>query len=1517
MAQHILCPHPLHADEFFVASRCGVEWFRCDHNTSGAYRCAPDDAELLLLGSNGRSLTMIGDADLPALRHVDASESCTNEWKSGNLTTACVSSEVNGRLCVLALDDGTVVATQWGADEIAGVYDEGHRVKRFSAPSRPAHGTSLSLLFSSQHRDGSVAVASCFVSGVNPLLLALGNDQGFVQLFDLSMCRGVRRNYSSSSASWNSAAFPAASLYEDDITDQLQALVSLQIGTCVTAVESIPGTSLTLCAGRHDSAQQQSSGLGNIGPRSTRYGMQLGVSPASLSSSVATLPPPLGTSVTNGSAALLETPLAGGPNSAAAGLVARGGGFAAPLPPAVVAAPGNIGRYSLQLQDLRCPASCGIQQFGGSMACASRASGNGGSQLQTPLLGSSGANRCGIFAEKVAVHPLLPLVASCGTYRPTRTRKKKLEIVQLWDTRQPSAPLSQLQATCSPHTSLKWKPVLEPVLLGITTHDVRLWYFEDSAALGAAARPTGVSCESGTEGGTEEGWVGSTTDTAAERRESQTHLSDASDDGEATTTAAQRVSSSSRASLKYASSSPTGTGKLTTTVRGGRFVVLEALSWCKHQPATTARQRGGPDETEQPRCAPTVVAAEWVLPPERQHRGGGDSTGSGVVVVEGTAVEELTLLTVDHSGLPSVVLPLVGVCHTEVPVLNSGSQSSTSSLVALCNGRNVWLQSAETSLVSDAYHESRAAREEDAGVLGGVVRLNSGAWTDDASPAGGRGHESNETPESGLQHSFGLQRASCVSWSTPELAGSDALYSGGHALRRRQHLQQDVAAQPCHHRRRVPPAFAHESRIFDHVPGCEIGIQVSLEDVWHVMFRRMKCHVSEVRLLRGSRTADATAPDANVGAADDSGGGCAWRYADIPQDSVPQRRSGNTFLADDPVTARTLLATRELFGWAAVRYAALWRMCQEKGQIPSSPLPPSGLVALVDGAVGPSAQSDAFFAKCYATASGAQWCEWAPAADPLRELILQTVGWLPRQGLDDTAHAETSTGKGHKYVGDGNVAAQLPPRLTGLDLAGATRSLREAVERRVGIFALLGHVQEALGMLNHYAPLSADGCDYLGVGALLTALLGDGATPSSAFLHSHPKGNGALITQALEVVDAFLHRMYTSVLSMTSLSHFLRGVLVLLLWRVRRQFTETWIQDNASILNALSVQVVKEPQGDHRQLSQQDQQRHRLYAVLGIDPSEMVDGVGTASDDSSSSTTAHVVAVRAAVRRIEEKRLTRLLTTGVFSPLALTPEAPATTLRIPLLDRVALAAVLLPSVLALRDCLAVLRYECCATPLSLIFEGFGDAGSKELQRYVDESGDVQLPCVLLAPYYSKSKSCLWALWNKQYTSALNERGLYHERARHDASVRTAQNRFQQRCESTALASGSGRLNCVASKLARYVEVRCSCGQGLHDSALVRSAVNTTTTSCCAAPAPQKTIAMACPNEHCKGGQQPVCAVCVKKIDLPGARLEVDRWFAWCTSCLHGGHWGHVRDWFSKHEKCPVDTCACECKMTDF
>lgn len=44
------------------------------------------------------------------------------------------------------------------------------------------------------------------------------------------------------------------------------------------------------------------------------------------------------------------------------------------------------------------------------------------------------------------------------------------------------------------------------------------------------------------------------------------------------------------------------------------------------------------------------------------------------------------------------------------------------------------------------------------------------------------------------------------------------------------------------------------------------------------------------------------------------------------------------------------------------------------------------------------------------------------------------------------------------------------------------------------------------------------------------------------------------------------------------------------------------------------------------------------------------------------------------------------------------------------------------------------------------------------------------------------------------------------------------------------------------------------------------------------------------------------------------KLPLDEAIVWCQQCYHGGHYKHLRDWFSEYGICPESNCSCECNI---
>lgn len=123
----------------------------------------------------------------------------------------------------------------------------------------------------------------------------------------------------------------------------------------------------------------------------------------------------------------------------------------------------------------------------------------------------------------------------------------------------------------------------------------------------------------------------------------------------------------------------------------------------------------------------------------------------------------------------------------------------------------------------------------------------------------------------------------------------------------------------------------------------------------------------------------------------------------------------------------------------------------------------------------------------------------------------------------------------------------------------------------------------------------------------------------------------------------------------------------------------------------------------------------------------------------------------------------------------------------------------------------------------------------------------------------------------------------------------------------AAATAGGASPGANEALRRAVELRCNCGQAMHATAPSKSSISSMTST----NMTRKQL-IPCGNPECRQWQSPMCTVCGERMEHRATELPPERFFAWCSVCLHGGHWCHLREWFSKHTKCPVENCPCHC-----
>lgn len=259
--------------------------------------------------------------------------------------------------------------------------------------------------------------------------------------------------------------------------------------------------------------------------------------------------------------------------------------------------------------------------------------------------------------------------------------------------------------------------------------------------------------------------------------------------------------------------------------------------------------------------------------------------------------------------------------------------------------------------------------------------------------------------------------------------------------------------------------------------------------------------------------------------------------------------------------------------------------------------------------------------------------------------------------------------------------------------------------------------------------------------------------------------------------------------------------------------------------------------------------------------------------------------------------------------------------------------------------------------LTAAVEGIGRKGVEmAMQRYVDETADVQGPLCYAAAFGS-TRSTVFRSWRDAFRGQLNDKGHSLLRGLHDLQfIKTVKARAAVGVTGSSEGlrpppfPGMGGLPEMpmslkrplvapsfvptdrlgipqASRLSsgvptpaagltmdahRLVELRCNCGQAMHATAPTRGAAAATALISGSHPSRKLLPMVPCGNLECRQRQTPMCTVCGERMESRSMELSPERSFAWCTVCLHGGHWGHLRSWFAKHGKCPVEDCPCRC-----
>lgn len=231
-------------------------------------------------------------------------------------------------------------------------------------------------------------------------------------------------------------------------------------------------------------------------------------------------------------------------------------------------------------------------------------------------------------------------------------------------------------------------------------------------------------------------------------------------------------------------------------------------------------------------------------------------------------------------------------------------------------------------------------------------------------------------------------------------------------------------------------------------------------------------------------------------------------------------------------------------------------------------------------------------------------------------------------------------------------------------------------------------------------------------------------------------------------------------------------------------------------------------------------------------------------------------------------------------------------------DRVALASLYLPDE-KLLDYMKKLAEELCSEGNldGLLVTGNSDSGLKLLQKYLDNTGDIQSTTVIATrAFHDDLTSEIVKNWIENYRDLLNSWKMFHERADYDIM----------------LAGFS------TQKPPQQVYISCNfCGKSISaylqnmDKSRGGPQLHKTTTT--------KAKLSSCPN--CRK-PLPRCCICLQYMgtttgEPSGSKMTpFELWFTWCQTCRHGGHAGHLSKWFDEHQECPVSGCKCKCMALD-
>uniref|UniRef100_A0A0B6ZZ52 Uncharacterized protein n=1 Tax=Arion vulgaris TaxID=1028688 RepID=A0A0B6ZZ52_9EUPU len=205
----------------------------------------------------------------------------------------------------------------------------------------------------------------------------------------------------------------------------------------------------------------------------------------------------------------------------------------------------------------------------------------------------------------------------------------------------------------------------------------------------------------------------------------------------------------------------------------------------------------------------------------------------------------------------------------------------------------------------------------------------------------------------------------------------------------------------------------------------------------------------------------------------------------------------------------------------------------------------------------------------------------------------------------------------------------------------------------------------------------------------------------------------------------------------------------------------------------------------------------------------------------------------------------------------------------------------------------------------ILLTGMSNEGIDLLENYVNHTSDVQTAAIVTVFSMSNAimKDTRVIEWIEAYRDLLDRWRFWNKRAQFDI---VRQSLIQDH------------------RVAPHVHVSCNfCGKPVSANVSLLGRARSLITSPFSRGPQNRPKVTCCPN--CRKAL-PRCAICLTHMGTAsgsgsetgsGAKLTpFQEWFTWCQTCRHGGHAGHITQWFQEHNECPVTGCTCKCVSQD-